>query len=166
MVTCGPATNTGLSMEKPEQEKSKFILVIEFIKVVFLCKETRLWAILMFLSTVVSIYLLTINFHWWDLIIQPLVGLAGWRMGAYGLLGLIPGGGYIHDRHFSTMRFWPVLKTWRTRWMFLRENNFSVDFYYRKKEMYKGDPTSVREVTGPAVVTIGIGFNKYLFDLE
>lgn len=140
--------------------------IIEFLKTIALDKSLRWHLIFILLGFTIWVYIMTISFHWWDIILQPLALLIGWRTAQYGFLGLVPGGGFIVERHVHTIHFWPVLKTWRHRWMFLRENNFSVDFYYEKKEMHKGYPTSVREVTGPAAVTIGIGFNKYLFDLE
>jgi len=146
--------------------KQSISSVLAFLKFLVSNKETRPTFISFLLLTPLLVYVLIIKFYWWDIILYPLSVVIGVRIGLYGWLGLIPGGGIIAERHFHTIHFWPVLKTWRTRWMFLRENNFSVDFYYIQKEMYKGDPTSVREVTGPAAVTIGIGFNKYLFDLE
>lgn len=146
--------------------KNSKITVLEFLKHLISDKEVRPTLILFLLLTPPWLYLVITQFKWWDIILHPLAALIGFRIAKYGWWGLIPGGGIIAERHFHTIHFWPALKTWRTRWMFLRENNFSVDFFHAKKEMFKGDPTSVREVTGPAAVTIGIGFNKYLFDLE
>lgn len=146
--------------------KNSKLIVLEFLKHLVSNKEGRPTHILFLLLTPTWLYLVITQFKWWDIILHPLAAVIGYRIAAYGWLGLIPGGGIIAERHFHTIHFWPVLKTWRARWMFLRENNFSVYFYYAKKEMNKGDPTSVREVTGPFAVTIGIGFNKYLFDLK
>lgn len=165
MVTCGLVTSI-MQNTKILKMKHLKISVLEFLKYLFSDKETLLIITLFIITTPIYLYSLTINFHWWDTILLSLSFLVGWRFSKYGLYGLIPGGGFIADRHYHTIRFWSELKKWKHKWMFLSENNFSVDFYYRKKEMYKGDPTSVREVTGPSAVTIGIGFNKYIFDLE
>ena len=146
--------------------KNSRLSFLEFLKFLVSSKEARPTFILFLLLTPPWLYTMIINFHWWDTILLSLSFLVGWRFSKYGLYGLIPGGGIIAERHYHTIRFWSELKKWKHKWMFLRENNFSVDFYYRKKEMYKGDPTSMREITGPSAVTIGIGFNKYIFDLE
>lgn len=166
MVTCGPATNTGLSTETHKIKKDKFLSLLETLKELFLDKDIRWHFILVLVATPVWFYTLIIRFHWWDIILQPLAIMLGVRVAQYGLLGLVPGGGWLHKKHFHTIHFWPELKTWRQRLMFLCENNFTVAHFYISKEMHKGDPTSVREVTGPVCVTIGLGFNKYIFDID
>lgn len=146
--------------------KTKISYLVEFLKYLIFDKQVKYYFILFLILTPPWIYITMINFSWLDIVLQSLFFFIGWRIGGYGLLGFIPGGGIIAERHYHTIRFWPILKTWRVRWMFLIENTFSVDFFHIKKEMFKGDPTSVREVTGPVCMTVGIGFNKYIFDLE
>ena len=126
----------------------------------------RVLALSALIIFVVWLYLLSIKFSALDMLMQPLCMYLGYRLGWYGPIGLIPGGRFIASRHYCTIRYYDVLKSWRNKWLFFKHNFFKVELTYNKKEMFKGDVTSVREVTGAACLLLGIGFNTYIFVLD
>lgn len=149
-------------MSTPEQKEHRRQEVVEALKLFFWSKHSLFF----YPVTLMVIYLETINFHWWNIVMYPLIAVLGWRLGYYGILGCIPGGVWLYNHRIYTIRFAPVLKTWSHRFKFLRKNCFTVEFHHLSKEMVKGYTASSREVTGPIAVTVGLGLNKYVFALD
>lgn len=142
--------------------------VIEFIKFVMEDKYFKYYAVLVVVSFSVWVYMLIVRHSVIDVFLQPLAAYVGYRLGAYGLLGLLPGGKWLSrwlsEHYYDTIKY--EFKSWYWYFRFIKENTFTLDYMYISKEMFKGDTTSVRETTGVGVVTFGFGTRQYIFNLQ
>lgn len=148
---------------------SKITKVFEVLKIIirlFLTDSVfRRWSLVVVFSFTFWVYLHIIaGFSILDLFSGSLGVYIGYRISAYDSFGLLPGGKWLHAHYYGTIKF--KFKNWYWRWRFIKENSFTFDYTYFRKEMIEGDPTSVREVTGPGCVTFGLGTRKYIFTLD
>lgn len=116
--------------------------------------------------TALWVYLMYINFSYFDLVVQPLAIWLGIRAAKYGAWGFLPFGKWLHERHYATVCYFSVFTIWKYKLSFFIENLFKLDFHYLKKETAKGDSSSLREVTTPVAVTVGLGFWDLIFVLD
>lgn len=110
-------------------------------------------------------YLVYINHNILDLFIQPACMYLGYRLGSYGLSGLVPFGPTIKGRLYHKINYYDTLKASGYRWKFLTEEWFKVEYGYSTAYMYPGHEDSRRETTHVACISVTIFFTTYIFDV-
>ncbi len=144
--------------------KATAAAIREFIKFVtqdkLILATTLLWVVLFSFWA----YITVVRHSVLDLFIQPVAAYTGYRLGRYGLLGLLPGGKWLSEHYSCTIKF--NLKSWYWYFKFIQENTFTLDYTYISREMFKGDPSSIRETTGIGAVAFGFGTRRYIFKLD
>jgi hypothetical protein len=112
------------------------------------------------------LYLLIVRHSVWDLFTQPICCYIGYRLGMYGLIGLIPFGPTISSRLYHKINYFHTLKNNYYRWLFLKEEWFKVEFGHSTCHLHPGHEDSRCETTHVECIAVTIGFTMYIFDVS
>jgi hypothetical protein len=136
----------------------------EVIKFLISDKKIIMSTIICIISFAVWLYLMIIRHSMLDLFIQPMACYMGYRIARFRWFAFLPGGRWLSDHFYYRVKY--GFKSWYNYFRFIKENTFTLDYTYIRREMIKGDPSSKRETTGIGAVTFGFGKSKYIFNLH